>query len=299
MKTKYLSVKINGVSGEAQSINVFACDRNPYEIDKTRKAEKPDQSEEQAAADRERCNISRARNTIKELVLNNHWDYFATLTVSPEKFDRKDYPTIEKALRKFLNNYKARRCDEFRYLLIPEMHADGSWHFHGFFANINMADMVQFKEGMQMSSYMVSKVRRGEILFDFVAYSKRFGFCDLELISDKARCASYVTKYITKNLGDTASAMRSGANLYYASTGLKRCNRAVASDVPCDALEALKTTARDGRVFSTDFGEGFDIAVPDGFEAGEYLKMLLDSLGIEVEYNKTVSMADLLADAPW
>lgn len=298
-KTKYLSIKTDGVPGEAQSIRVFACDQNPYEIDKTKKTGKPVQTEEQAAADRERCNINRAKAAIKEIVMNNYFPWFVTLTISPEKFDRKDYATIEKKLRQFLNDFKKRYADEFKYLLIPEMHADGSWHFHGFMDGIPMEYLEKFVEGMQMSSYLARKVKQGKEIYNFPAYAKRFGFCDLELIEDKARCASYVTKYITKNLGDTASAMRSGANLYYCSQGLKRSKRSVAEEVSVDAVEALKSTARDGRVFCTDFGEGWDIAVPEGCEAEEYLCMLLDSLGIEVKINKTLTMEELLADAPW
>lgn len=298
-KDKYVSIKTNGVPGEAQSIEVFVCDHNPHEIDKSKKVEKPEQTEEQAAADRARCNVNRAKGTIKEIVMNNHLPWFVTLTISPEKFDRKDLATIKKKLCQFLNDFKKRHAEELKYLLIPEMHADGSWHLHGFMDGIPMEYLQKFEIGMQMSSRLAQRVKQGKEIYNFPEYAKRFGFCELEFVEDKARCASYVTKYVTKNLGDTASAMRSGENLYFCSQGLKRANRSVAEEVSEDAVEALKATARNGRVYKSDFGEGFDIAVPDGLEAEEYLRMLLDSLGIECNINKSYSMKELLADAPW
>lgn len=298
-KNKYVVVKADGVPGEAQSIRVFICNQNPHEIDKTKALEKIQQTEEQAAADRARCNINRAKAMIRDYVLNNHWDYFITGTFDPAKHNRKDIRQLMKELRQWLNNFKKRHADELKYIIIPEMHADGSWHWHGFLSGIPMEYLQKFEIGMQMSAQLVRKVKRGEEIFNFPAYAEKFGFCDLELIHDKARCASYVMKYVTKNLEGTAAVLESGAHLFYASLGLNHCKRVVAEEVSEAAVEALKTTARDGRVFSSDFGEGFDIAVPEGCEAVEYLRVLFDSLGIECDFNKTLTVEELLADAPW
>lgn len=300
MKRKYLSMKLHGIPGEAQKLSVFACNQNPVEIDKTPKP-KEETAEAESAAQKTKFKqaISRAKGNIKELVLNNHWQGFFTGTVSPEKFDRKDYRTIEKALRTWLNNFKKRYADELQYLLVPEMHADGSWHFHGFFSGIPMRYFEQFKEGMQMSSYLARKVKQGKEIFNFPAYAKRFGFCDFEPIEDKEKCASYVAKYITKNLESTAAVLDSGAHLFFASKGLNRCKRVVAEDVPEFAVEHLANLARDGRVYETDFGFGFDISIPADCDAEEYVRDILDGYGISVEFNKSIPWDELLADAPW
>lgn len=300
MKRKYLSMKLHGVPGEAQKLSVFACNQNPVDIDKTPKP-KEETAEAEAAAQKTKFKqaISRARQTIVELALNNHLDFFFTGTFDPEKHDRKNIEQLMKELCKWLNNFRSRHADELQYIIVPEMHADGSWHVHGFLSGIPMQYLQKFEIGMQMSSYLARKVKQGKEIFNFPAYAKKFGFCDLEPIADKERCASYVTKYVTKNLESTAAVLDSGAHLFYASKGLNRCKRVVAEDVPEFAVEHLSTLARDGRIYETDFGCGFDISIPADCDAEQFVRDILDGYGISVQFNQSIPWDELLADAPW
>lgn len=152
------------------------------------------------------CNLSRARSTIRELILCNSWDYFCTLTLCKEKYNRYDLNTFQHELSAFLHNYN-RRCTEnekVRYLLIPEMHKDGAWHMHGFLTGIRPSDI-----------YLNDKGYLG-----WRSYENRFGFINFSKIIDSDKTASYATKYITKDSAKNVSAL--GAHLYYASKGLKR-----------------------------------------------------------------------------
>ena len=40
------------------------------------------------------ASLSRTKNRVTELALCNPWEYFVTLTLSPEKYNRNDLPTF-------------------------------------------------------------------------------------------------------------------------------------------------------------------------------------------------------------
>ena len=51
-------------------------------------------------------NISRAKSKVFEYAYCNHWDYFITLTISPDKYDRYDLKAYIKDLGKFISFIK-------------------------------------------------------------------------------------------------------------------------------------------------------------------------------------------------
>lgn len=165
-------------------------------------------------------NIIRARNAISELAFCNHWDYFMTLTLDPKKFDRSDVPTFQKAFGKFLNN-QARKGSKIEYLYVVEPHADGkTYHMHGLVRGIRPEDLIQFKIGHRMGKALADKVRSGEVIYNWLPYAERFGFCDLEPIKSGEAVSNYIRKYINKSLFDNRDLV--GRHLYYCSKGLNR-----------------------------------------------------------------------------
>lgn len=76
--------------------------------------------------------MRRARAKLRRLALVNHFDYFVTLTLDPEKIDRYDGAAVVKALGQWADNMVRRHG--LRYILVPERHQDGALHFHGFMA---------------------------------------------------------------------------------------------------------------------------------------------------------------------
>ncbi len=153
-------------------------------------------------------NRARAISTVRELVLCNPWEYFCTLTVSPEHYDRHNLKAYQKDLSEFLHTYN-RSCAEaekVKYLLIPEMHKDGAWHMHGFLSGIKPSDLYVNPYG-----YLGWK-----------SYEKRFGYISFSKIRDIDRTANYATKYISKDASKNVADL--GAHLYYASKNLKRAD---------------------------------------------------------------------------
>ena len=152
------------------------------------------------------CNIVRAKNLVKEYGLCNPWDFFVTLTLDKEKYDRYDLKKFKHDLSQFLNNYN-RNGKSVKYLFIPEMHKDGAWHMHGLLYDIPPEDLYTNEHG-----YLVWK-----------PYAEKFGFINMAPIKDIEKCSSYITKYITKDLSKAIKDLN--AHLYYASQGLNKAER--------------------------------------------------------------------------
>lgn len=150
-------------------------------------------------------NLCRAKSMVRELGLCNPWDYFVTLTISPEKYDRYNLPLFIQDFAKFLHNYN-KRCsfnEKVSYLLIPERHKDGAWHIHGLIKGIRQKDLYTNQYG-----YLVWK-----------QYQDKFGYISMESIKSKERVSYYILKYFTKDNSKNVTDL--GAHLYYRSKGLK------------------------------------------------------------------------------
>lgn len=188
----------------------FEVRKEPKEVPRSKghEAEKMDES------------LSRSRRTIFELAFCNPWEHFATLTISPEHHDRHDLPGTYKRLAKWLNNYNSRLGTAVRYLLIPEPHKDGAWHFHGLLLGLPPPHLTPFTLQDHIPRRLKDMLRAGRELYTWPAYAGAFGFVSLEAIRDLNRCASYMTKYITKDLRQ--SSVELNHHLYYCSKGLQR-----------------------------------------------------------------------------
>ena len=76
--------------------------------------------------------MRRARAKLRRLALANDFDVFVTLTLDPAKVDRYDSAAVTKVLSRWCDNMVRRHG--LRYILVPEQHKDGAFHFHGFLA---------------------------------------------------------------------------------------------------------------------------------------------------------------------
>lgn len=74
--------------------------------------------------------MRRARANLRRLALANGFDYFVTLTLNGAKIDRYDGAAVVKKLNQWADNMVRRHG--LRYILVPELHKDGAFHFHGF-----------------------------------------------------------------------------------------------------------------------------------------------------------------------
>lgn len=76
--------------------------------------------------------MRRARAKLRRLALANEFQYFVTLTLDGSKIDRYDGAAVVKRLNQWTDNMVRRHG--LRYIIVPELHKDGAYHFHGFLA---------------------------------------------------------------------------------------------------------------------------------------------------------------------
>lgn len=165
--------------------------------------------------------IARSKGMVYEYAMCNDFDYFVTLTLDKRKFDRHNLPNYRKKLTQFIRDYRKKYDTDIQYLLIPEMHIDGAWHMHGLLSG--------FLPDLYVNNYGY---------LGWKSYEERFGYISLGEITSKERVASYITKYITKDMSNRVTEL--GAHLYYASRGLKKADiieRGYTSDILADRLD--------------------------------------------------------------
>lgn len=139
--------------------------------------------EELRIAESLRCSISRTKKRIKSIALSGQFNWFCTYTFSPDIVDRYDYYSVSKLFGKYLA-FLRRKFPNLQYLVVPEKHKDGAFHFHGLFSNLDT----------QFAGYFV---KSGETYHD-VLY--KYGFTQCSKVRDPIRVANYISKYITKEL---------------------------------------------------------------------------------------------------
>lgn len=169
-------------------------------------------------------NLSRTKNKIFELAYCNKWDYFFTGTLNPNKHDRTDLELFHKQLTQFIRDTNKKYNCKIKFLFVPELHSDRkSWHIHGFLQGVPDNLLSQFKIGDKMGKVIAEKVQNGEIIYNWIDYSKKFGFCDLEPIKNHEAVSKYITKYIRKELATSVTELN--AHQYYHSRGLQMATK--------------------------------------------------------------------------
>lgn len=131
--------------------------------------------------------VSRSKKAIFDIGRCNDWDWFLTLTLNQKYVDRYDYKACNKKLSVWLNNMK-KKCPDMKYLVVPEQHEDGAWHFHGLFANI---DALGFENTGKFTD-------SGKEIFHCSSY--KFGWQEAIRVYNHFGAVAYLSKYITKNL---------------------------------------------------------------------------------------------------
>lgn len=121
--------------------------------------------------------MRRARSKLRRLALSNEFQYFVTLTLDPEKIDRYDGAAVTKALGRWCDNMVRRHG--LRYILVPEQHKDGAFHFHGFMAGDGL---VAVDSGVEWDGRPVYNLPQWTLGFTtaqelYGTYSAAVGYC--------------------------------------------------------------------------------------------------------------------------
>ena len=191
-----------------------------------------DLSSDDGPEGRELCNIARSRGRIRELALCNRWDYFATLTLSPEWGDRRDLPRWRASLSQWLRDLRKQFGAHIDYLLVPEEHKAGGWHMHGLLRGIPAEHLRAFTLRERLPAYLRGKLAQGYTIYDWPAYRARYGWVDLEPIRSEAAVSAYITKYVSKALADLRIA--ANAHSYYCSQGLAGAEEVISGCLHAD-----------------------------------------------------------------
>lgn len=154
--------------------------------------------------------LIRAKSTVRDYILCNDFTFFVTLTCNPDKFrDRYDVKTTADKITQTISDYNKRqgKVKGFKviYVLIPEKHpTSGAIHFHGFMT-LPEDELRTNKNGYK----------------EWGIYADKCGYMSISKIRDINKAASYITKYMAKDLMSTTLSDR-GSHAYYCSRGLKK-----------------------------------------------------------------------------
>lgn len=171
--------------------------------------------------------IRRTQKRINALARSCEWEYFCTLTFSPDKVeDRTDFQLCMRRVRAWLNNQRKHHAPELKYLAVPEIHRrledNGlhAWHVHILLADIGtMIFEDSHKVAIGKKSYERTELyKEFPTIYNLSGWS--FGYSTAIPITDNKghRISHYIVKYISKQL----YLFSGGYHKYYASQNLKK-----------------------------------------------------------------------------
>jgi hypothetical protein len=169
-------------------------------------------------------NLSRAKSKVFEYALCNHFDYFMTLTLDPNKYNRYDLSTFIKDLGQFIRDLRKKYDIDIQYLLIPEPHKDGAWHMHGLIKGMPEEQLRLFTLEEKLPYKVLNLIKKGNLIYDWTNYTKKFGWCTVEKVKNQEAVSKYITKYITKALKADLTREKE-KKLYYVTRGLKTAEK--------------------------------------------------------------------------
>lgn len=148
--------------------------------------------------------LIRSKNKIYSVARSVDWDYFITLTFNKEVVNRYSYTECSNKLKNWLDRYR-RTCKDLKYVIVPEQHKDGAWHFH---ALISDGDYTNFVDS--------GKKSEDDIIYNINNYN--LGFTTATKVKDSSKVSGYICKYITK---DIYSNIPLGKKRYWFSRNIK------------------------------------------------------------------------------
>lgn len=169
--------------------------------------------------------INRTKTKISDYVKCNNFTHFATFTFDPKNSkvkgeeNRKDFKKMSDLMKKWLTveqvNHIRKHGRKFRYLVVPERHKNGAWHFHALFEDYqNEIKDFYTKKNKYVTVQELKSQKKDKNRKFIVRYN--LGRSEIAPIRDRTKMSSYIKKYITKELIQDKNAKR-----YWASRNLK------------------------------------------------------------------------------
>lgn len=151
--------------------------------------------------------VRRTKTTIQDIVLCNDFELFCTFTFDPAKVDRYNFNQCSSAMRRWFSHQREKSLKygrELKYLVIPEQHKDGAWHFHALLSG--------YSSTLKDTGLKSQSLRP---IYNITSF--RLGFTTAVKIDEKSGVSTYITKYVTKSFVKTFNGKR-----FFCSHGLKR-----------------------------------------------------------------------------
>lgn len=169
--------------------------------------------------------LNRTKTLVRDIVLCNDFELFATFTFDPKKVDSFSLPACWTKMSSWLHHQKELSREkgiDFKYLIIPEQHKSGRWHFHALISGYS-------------STLRDTKLVTTALNPIFNITSFRSGFTTAVKINSKEGVSNYITKYITKDFVKTFNQRR-----FFCSRNLVRPVKTVNSGVVSTILPLFK-----------------------------------------------------------
>lgn len=142
-----------------------------------------DLDELEARAERARqSSLSRTVNKVYGIARGYAWEWFCTFTFSPESCDRYDYDDVSRRFKSWLDTSR-RSAPDLMYVVVPELHKDGAYHYHGLFSRADEA---------------LCPVLWKDNIYNVTSY--HYGYSTATPVSRPDAASRYISKYITKDL---------------------------------------------------------------------------------------------------
>lgn len=165
----------------------------------------------------------------------------------------KDYEVCVKAMTKFLHRMKTnlkRKDIEFYYLGVPEYQKNGNIHYHFLFSDLP-DEFLYHNPSWADRDYTTNK-----ILDSYGLKMWEYGLSNVAIIKDKARCSTYISKYMQKSLKEIDETMyleRLNKKRFYRSNNLEvpSIEYGYVDEESIEYISMYESTRKD--VFSNSF----------------------------------------------
>lgn len=176
----------------------------------------------------------RAYKSVYDLVHHNasSFQLFGTFTFSPESVDRYDYASCAILMNRYLESLRKKYVD-LKYIVIPEKHKDGAFHFHALFSS-------DFAPECVFSNHVFRRGTVSRCIYNVPSWN--YGFTNFSVVFSVNATANYVMKYIAKDV--SLQTVPYGKKRYWASRNLIRPKKdfALLNHDSIDILETILTT---------------------------------------------------------
>lgn len=172
-------------------------------------------------------NEKRAKQVVYDLARSNDFTYFITLTLD-SCVNRFDYDVCCDEVKKYTNYLSKRGC---RWILVPEQHKNGAWHFHGL-----LAGPVKAVRAINAHTGQLLFDKHGREVYNLTDY--KAGFTTAVKVDGSPKVATYLTKYYTKDMQ-----IPKGKKRYWASRNLNR-PQVFYDELAGETFEQLMSNAR-------------------------------------------------------